>query len=280
MLTDDRRKPRVPVPAGVPALLGSIIHERTGIFFEPERLDTLLEKLEPLAEARHCGSFLDYYYLLKYEENGREDWDRVLDVLSVQETYFWREMAQVDALVKHLVPEWFQESSLPLRIWSAGSASGEEPYSIAIALIEGGWGNHPVEIYATDGSISALQKAQSAIYRENSFRALPQSLREKYFRPVPGGWNLLPDVARRVTFRKANLLEVDEINLLARSPVIFCRNVFIYFSAHAIRQTVAAFASRMPRKGCLFVGASESLLRMTADFELREIGGAFGYVRI
>ena len=280
MLADNRRKPTVSVPAGVPALLGAIVRERTGIFFEPDRLDVLLEKIEPLAEARGCGSFLDFYYLLKYEENGREDWDRVLDALSVQETYFWREMAQVDALVDHLVPAWFQRTSLPLRVWSAGSAGGEEPFTIAMALIEGGWENHPIEICASDGSLSALQKAQSAIYRENSFRALPPSLRQKYFTSVPGGWKLSPEVARRVTFKQANLLATEEINILARSTVIFCRNVFIYFSAHAIRQTVAVFASRMPRQGCLFVGAAESLLKMTADFELREIGGAFGYVRI
>jgi chemotaxis protein methyltransferase CheR len=76
------------------------------------------------------------------------------------------------------------------------------------------------------------------------------------------------------------LLATEEISGLAKAPFIFCRNVFIYFSPHAIRQTVAAFASRMPPGGRLFVGASESLLRLTADFELREIGDAFVYVRI
>ena len=268
------------VPAGVPSLLGSIIHERTGIHFEDDRLDVLIEKLQPLAEERQCSSFLDYYYLLKYEENGREDWRRVMDALAVPETYFWREVSQIRATVDHLVPQWFARTSLPLRIWSAASSSGEEPYSIVMALLEAGWGSHPIEIRASDASPHALKKAQAGQYREHSFRALPLTLKEKYFTPESGQWKLTPEVTQRVTFTPANLLAAEEISDLARSQVIFCRNVFIYFSSHGIRQTLATFASRMPRGGHLFVGASESLLKLTADFELRELGDAFVYTRI
>lgn len=268
------------VPAGIEILLRDLIHERTGIFFEADRLDVLLEKLEPLAKARDCYSYLDYYYLLRYEENGVEDWARVMDVLSVQETYFWREMGQVRTLVDVIVPEWFQKTSAPLRIWSAASATGEEPYTILIALLEAGWGDYPIEIKGSDGSSSALKKSASATYRDKSFRALPPELKEKYFIPVEKEWKIRPELGNRVTFQRANLLNTVEISALARSPVIFCRNVFIYFSQHAVRQTVAAFASRMPRGGCLFVGAAESLLKLTADFELKEIGGSFVYVRV
>src|ERR1044071_784980 len=101
MLTEVRRKPLL-APTGVPLLLSSIVHERTGILFEPDRQEVLLEKLQPLAEERGCYSFLDYFYLLKYEENGTADWERVFDAISVQETYFWREMPQIDALVRVL----------------------------------------------------------------------------------------------------------------------------------------------------------------------------------
>ena len=268
------------VPAGIQTLLRDLIHERTGIFFENARLDVLFEKIEPLALARDCYSLLDYYYLLKYEENGVEDWANVMDALSVQETYFWREMSQVNYLVNSFVPEWFAKSAAPLQIWSAASATGEEAYSILISLIEAGWGSHPIQIAGSDGSPGAVEKSRAAIYREKSFRCFPPPLKQKYFRQVGNEWKLDPTIARRVTFHRANLLATEEISSLARSPVIFCRNVFIYFSPHAIRQTVATFASRMPAGGHLFVGASESLLKLTADFELREKGDAFVYVRI
>ena len=268
------------VPAGIQTLLRDLIHERTGIFFEEVRFDVLYVKIEPLAIARGCYSLLDYYYLLKYEENGVQDWARVMDALSVQETYFWREMSQIHFLANVFVPDWFKKTSASLQIWSAASASGEEPYSIAMALLEAGFTSHPIQIVASDGSPSAIDKSRAGVYREKAFRNLPLDLKRKYFTPHGSEWKINPDVARRVTFHRANLLATEEISAFARSPAIFCRNVFIYFSPHAIRQTVATFASRMPSGGHLFVGASESLLKLTTDFELREKGDAFVYVRL
>jgi chemotaxis protein methyltransferase CheR len=278
MPIQDERK--LLAPTGIESLLRNVVHERTGIFFEDARLSALREKLEPLARERNCYSLLDYYYLLKYEENGREDWFRVMDALSVQETYFWREMGQIRMLVDTFVPAWFQIKDTPLRIWSSASASGEEPYSILLALLEAGWGSHPIQIVGSDASHDAIQKSRAAVYREKSLRNLPADLKERYFIESGKEWRLRPEISERVTFQQANLLDVEAISPLARAPVVFCRNAFIYFSPHAIRQTIATFASRMPKGGYLLVGASESLLRLTTDFELKEIGEAFVYVRL
>lgn len=268
------------VPAGIQQLLRDLIHERAGIYFEPARFDTLVEKIEPLALARECRSLLDYYYLLKYEENGMEDWARLMDALAVPETYFWREMSQIHFLANTYVPEWFKKTSAPLQIWTAASSTGEEPYTIVMALLEAGWGSSPIQVVASDGSPAAIEKSRAGVYRDKSFRAIPPNLKHKYFSPAGSEWKISREVSSRVTFHRANLLATDEISSFARSPVIFCRNVFIYFSPHAIRQTVATFASRMPSGGHLFVGASESLLKLTTDFELREKGDAFVYVRL
>src|SRR4051794_26516374 len=137
-------------PEPIPRLLRDLVHERTGIYFESDRFDTLLEKLQPRLTASGCRSYLDYYYILKYEENGPDEWRRVMDAFSVQETYFWREMDQVRALVDVVVPQWFANHTTPLRIWSAACATGEEPYTIAIALQDAGWGDRPIEIVASD----------------------------------------------------------------------------------------------------------------------------------
>ena len=238
----------------------------------------LLEKLEPLARNRGCRSFLEYYYVLKDGEQG--EWERAWGALSVQETYFWREMSQVHALTGTIVPAWFRECSRPFRIWSAACATGEEPFTLAIALKEAGFGSHPVEILGSDASVTALEKAKAGVYREKSFRTLPENLRAKYFERLQGSWRLTPEIVNRVTLKRINLLEPGEVASMARAQAIFCRNVFIYFSAHAIRQTVAMMAAKMSTGACLFVGAAESLLRMTTDFELREIAGALAYVRI
>lgn len=269
----------LPVTPGLPLLLRDLIHDRIGVYFEPDRLDTMLDKLRDRALAHNCQSYLDYYYLLKYDDQGPLEWRRVMDAFSVQETYFWRELSQIRALVDVIVPTWFKTHTGPLRILSAACASGEEPYSLAIALCEAGWASASIEIFASDASEVALAKAQAGLYRERSFRALPLELRQKYFEPAGDTLRIRRNLLPAVTFKNANLVAASEIAELARADVIFCRNVFIYFSGEGIRRTVNIFAENMPDGGHLCIGASESLLKLTADFELREIQEAFVYVR-
>jgi chemotaxis protein methyltransferase CheR len=270
--------PPLSVPEGLPALLRDLVHENTGTFFDPPRFNIMIEKLSPLARERNCRSLMDYYFILKY---GAEDseWRRVMDVLSVQETYFWREMDQIRALVNVFVPGWFGAGARRLRIWSAACATGEEPYSLVMALLEAGHGALPIEVVGTDASLSALKKAEAGVYRERSFRTLPLGLREKYFKKEGELWRLDPAIVRRVKFECRNLVVKQDIQPFATAPAILCRNVFIYFSQETIRRTVSWFAGGMPEKGYLMVGASESLLKLTTDFSLEEINGAFVYVR-
>lgn len=266
-----------PLPEPLPRLLRDLVHERTGLFFSDDRIPTMMEKLEARAVENGCASYLDYYYLLKYGDPGSSEWLRVMDVFSVQETFFWREFDQVRALVNHLVPEFFQKETRPLRIWSAACASGEEPYSIAMALMEAGWANHPIEILGSDASEAALARAAIAVFRERSFRALPANLRAKYFTPQKEGEQLRRDVVSRVTFRRLNLAWARDYEGMPQFDVIFCRNVFIYFSQQAIRRVATALAERMPFNGHLFIGASESLVKVSSAFELEEFHGSFVY---
>jgi chemotaxis protein methyltransferase CheR len=269
-----------PLPVGVFILLRDIIRERIGVSFEDDKRDLLAGKLADRLQVLGLSSFLDYYYLLKYGPGSDEEWPRLTDALSVQETYFWRELDQIRALVDVLIPEHVAAGRGPIRVWSAACATGEEPLSIAIALTEGGWFDRAnVEIWASDVSQAALEKAKMGVYRERSFRALPTALREKYFTPVDGGWAVARDLHARVRFVRANLLEPSDTIMLATAPFVFCRNVFIYFSAATVAQVVRRFAERMPKPGFLFPGVSESLLRATTAFQLEEIGNAFVYTK-
>ena len=134
-------------------------------------------------------------------------------------------------------------------------------------------------MWASDVSPAALEKAQAGVYRERSFRVLPPALREKYFTPVAGGWRAARDLHARIKFVRANLMEPADTNSLATAPFVFCRNVFIYFSAATVARIVGHLADRMPAPGFLFPGASESLLRATTAFQLEEVSGAFVYVK-
>ncbi len=127
----------------------------------------LADKLSPLVVERGLNSLLDYYYLLKYDDSAQDEWQNVMDTISVLETYFWREIDSVHALVNVILPRWAaQTGNAPFRIWSAACASGEEPLTLAMALQEANWFDRlHIEIYASDASPLAIEKAQKGVFR-------------------------------------------------------------------------------------------------------------------
>ena len=267
--------------AAVP-LLRDLVHERSGVFYEAARCDVLAERLAPLVVERGFESFLDYYYLLKYDEAAGSEWLRVMDALSVPETYFWREIDQIRAVVDHVIPSLVESlRGQPLRIWSVPCASGEEPLTIAMMLDQAGWFERaPLDIHGSDASPAALARARAARYRERSFRVLPPELRSKYFTQEGDAWRPDARLSDRITsWSVVNVMAPEEATLRGYAPVIFCRNLFIYFTESGVRAVVDRFADAMPSPGYLCIGASESLLRITTRFELEEIGGAFIYVK-
>jgi len=270
------------IPVGTERLLRDLVHDRTGLFFDDSKLDSLMDKLSPLVVRRGFHSFLDYYYLLKYDEDAVLEWRHVMNAISIGETYFWREFDQIRALSETIVPQWFSANpGKTLRIWSAACASGEEPLTIAMALYEAGWLDRGlIEICASDASSAAIEKAMGGVYRERSFRNLSPERRSKYFQAdSPTTWRIRPDLHSKIAFSVANLMNESEIQTLASSHVIFCRNVFIYFSQAAISRTVQSFAKFMPSPGYLFVATSESLLRLTTEFSLEDVDDAFVYIK-
>jgi chemotaxis protein methyltransferase CheR len=263
-------------------LLRDAVHEQLGLYYDDGRLDQLADRLAPLAVQRGFGSLLDYYYLLKYDEQAADEWARVIDALAVSETYFWREIDQIQAIVEVVLPRLVEAArGAPVQIWSVPCASGEEPLSIAMALEDRGWFDRaPIRIVGSDASPAAIAKARRARYRERSFRNLDARRRERYFRKVDDlEWEADPQLHRRITWDIVNLLHGSDVERWGRSPIVFCRNVFIYFSQISIGRTVERLADLMPTPAYLCVGASESLLRVTRRFELQEIGGAFVYTR-
>jgi chemotaxis protein methyltransferase CheR len=263
-------------------LLRDLVHERLGLFYDPGRFDALADRLAPLVVEAGFTSFLDYFYLLKYDQQAPGEWLRVMDALSVTETYFWREIDQLRAIVDVVVPALLRDRpGVPVRIWTVPCATGEEPLTIAMLLEEAGlFARGAIEIHASDASPAALEKARAGRYRERSFRSLPPNLRQKYFQRDGDAWVIAPALHARVTsWSIVNLRCEGDVAAHARVPIIFCRNVFIYFSPDAVRNVVEQFAAAMPSPGYLCVGAAESLLKLATAFELEELGGAFVYVK-
>ena len=264
----------------VTTLLMDLIHERLGLHYKPDDAEQLGDRLAPLVIGRGLASFMDYYYVLKYSPEP-DDWLKVMDALAVQETYFWREIDQLRAVVDCIVPSLARSChGRPVQIWSSACASGEEPLTLAMMLEEAGWFERAsIELIASDASPAAIARARKGQYTQRSFRNLPVSLRDKYFTEEGNHWTIVPELHQRVQYDVVNLVAEDEVARYASAPVIVCRNVFIYFSDRSISRTLAMFGQSMPAPAYLCVGVSESLLRRTTAFDLQEIGGAFVYVK-
>lgn len=262
-------------------LLRDLIVQRTGVWFDLPKRGLLADKLSELVAANGLTSFLDYYYLLRYDDTAETHWAALMNRLAVPETFFWRQSDQILALARVIAPAHFAANrDRPLRIWSAACCTGEEPLSIAMALSEAGLlDKYPIEISATDGSPAMVERAKRGVYGERSFRQLPLALRTKYFVPEGDACRPVEALRRAVRWDVVNLVRAEEVAPFAGANVIFCRNVFIYFSDDAIRDTVRTMSERMPADGFLFLGASESVTRLDVGLELTEIGNAFAYVK-
>lgn len=184
-------------------------------------------------------------------------------------------------MVNQLVPSLLETNTGgKIRIWSAACSTGEEPLTIAIMLKEAGLLTDRIEILGTDASSLAIGKAIKGLYSERSFRATPELLRQKYFKPRDNGYlQIDPDIHQFVRWAVVNLKDHTQVNAFAASHVILCRNVFIYFSQAVVQEVVNNFYKFMPEIAYLIVGVSESLLKYPVKFVMQDIGGSFIYVK-
>jgi chemotaxis protein methyltransferase CheR len=262
------------LPDDVFRLLRDQIYKRTGMWFNDNSKYLLQKRLSPRARELNFDSFQKYFYFLQYDPRAEAEFDQIYDLVTTNETYFFREPAQLSAFIEEIVPEILARKAVKkLRIWSAGCSSGEEPYSLAILLHEAGlYEKAAFEIFASDINQQVLARARKGLYRESAFRATDARLRDKYFtREADGSWHISDDVRNRVSFGRLNLYDESRVSLLGYLDVVLCRNVIIYFDDSSKRVVVNNFYSRLTDGGFLLLGHSESLISLSTQFKLRHL---------
>ncbi len=215
--------------------------------------------------------FRGYYRYLKYSPEQQKEFDELVERVTTNETYFFRESYQLEVFIKDIIPE-LNSRKAPgerVRIWSAGCSTGEEPYTLGMLLDEAGYiRRNEYEIFGNDISRKVLQTARSGVYRESSFRTTEERYLRRYF-SQDGRLFVLDDRIRNiVTFGNLNLMDDKALAVVGRVDVIFCRNVMIYFTPEARRRLLKVFYSRLRPGGFLLLGHSESLINESTDFEL------------
>jgi chemotaxis protein methyltransferase CheR len=247
--------------------LRDLIRERFGLWYDDQKRFLLLSRLSTRLAKRGFETYDAYVRFLRYDAHREDEWSDLASVLSNNETYFFRERAQLKALADKIVDELLTRSPR-LRLWSAACSSGEEPYSLAMTLLESRKVSDALlSIRATDISPRVLELADKGFYRALSFRATEPAMIQKWFQPQGDGFVVSDRVKRVVSFARLNLLESQRVAAEGPFDAIFCRNVLIYFDKPTQKRVVESFARALRPGGYLFLGHAESLFHLTDLYE-------------
>ncbi len=258
-------------------------YRKTGIHFDESKRYFVDKRLIERIEATGCRDFRQYFVNLRFEAAGGE-LQELVNSMTVNETYFFREAYQFDCMVKDMLEEIVKtrRPGSRIKIWSIPSSTGEEPYTIAIYLLER-WkriNEYDVEIMSSDIDTGVLAAAQRGIYSPRSVGQLPKPYLEKYFtKNRDGDYAISRDLVSAVEFSRVNLSEPAETRRFREVDIIFCRNLLIYFDDHSRRVAADAFYDALNPGGFVCLGHSESMSRISSLFTVRRFPDAMVYQR-
>lgn len=257
-------------------LLRDFVYKQCGLWFEDTQINLFKNRLMERLKALDITSFNKYYYYLLYDKNRDEEFSNIIDLLTTNETYFFREKSQLKAFSDEILPEIRETKrgiiSPELKVWSAGCSTGEEAYTIAMLIMETslflGW---DIDILATDISPRVLSVGRKGIYSRSSFRSSDPYFVDKYFTKEDYGHKIKDSIKKYVDFARLNLIDQNRLNLIRNMDVIFCRNVIIYFDMEIKKKVIESLYNCLRPDGYLLLGHSESLASISTKFELRHL---------
>ena len=263
-----------PLEEDVFRLIRDFVRDYCGIYFDDDSRYLLEKRLSRRIRIHHFSNFREYYRYLLYNKNRDEELAAIIDIITVNETYFFREQNQLKAFSEEILPELKKTNKdrKRLRIWSAGCSTGEEPYTLAMLILEKGlFPDWHIEIFGSDINQRVLQVARTGAYRKNSFRTTEPHFLRKYFKADEGSDRISDGVKQYVNFSHLNLLDPFKVKLVGKMDVVFCRNVLIYFDHPSRRKVIDMFYERLVDGGYLLLGHAESLINISTAFTLKHL---------
>jgi len=256
--------------------LADLIYERCGIDFF-KNLSSLENKISERLEELGLSCW-EYGGYLRIEP---KEWDKLIELITVNETYFFREENLLNEFQRVVLSQYKERTpGNPLRIWCSACSSGEEPYTLAILIEETGlFENGSVEIIASDINKKVLSKAKRGLYNKKSFsfRTMPKEILDKYFISYEEEYKIRDSIRFMVDFRCLNLLDDNIAEKIGEVDIIFCRNVLIYFDMKAINKVISSLYNVLKTGGYLFLGHAETITGMNTGFKTIYAPSAFYY---
>jgi chemotaxis protein methyltransferase CheR len=260
-------------------LIRELVNRFCGILLSDTATLKVERRLGERLGALGMKAFSDYYRHLLYHPERKQELEHAIDLLTTNETYFFRERAQLTAFRDEVLPilRDIGQARRNLTIWSAGCSTGEEVYTLAILIKESGlFPDWDIQIFGNDISRRVLHVARRAVYGESSFRNLPDEYRD-YFIETSAGRAVIPSVRSMCHFGHFNLLDEPRAAMVGQVDAILCRNVLIYFDQASRMKLIQMFFRRLRPGGFLMLGHSESLLSVSTAFELAHLRGDLAY---
>lgn len=267
--------------------LRDFIYQQCGIYIAENRKYLIENRLGNRLKELNLKTFGEYYQYLRYDANKRAELVKLFEVMTTNETSFYRNPPQLqvfqDKVLASVVAEARAKGQKRLRIWSAGCSTGEEPYTIAIILHEllkseiSLW---DIRITANDLSEAVLASARKAVYTDYALRTTPPEIISKYFIKEGTQYKLDHKVQQLVQFGSINLSDRMQLKRVERSQIVFCRNVIIYFDDEMKKQVIGSFYDNLLPGGYLLIGHSESLHNISRTFKPEHHTGAIIYRKL
>ena len=263
------------------------LSERTGIKIRDNRVDYLEYRLKERMLVNSITDYKEYYYKVKYDSEGpNSELQELINLITVHETSFFRHPEQLETLrnvvMKRIIDDKRKIYDNRLRIWSAVCSTGEEPLTLAMMIKEyfpelSKWN---VSILASDISTKALEKARTAVFKDNSFRNPLDSFKGRYFKKVGDNFEALDTIKSMVSYRNVNLNDIPSLNQYQGMDIILCRNVFIYFPDEVKHKIAEKFYELLNRGGALILGNAEVIDVKKIPFKLEFHRGGPVYLKL
>jgi chemotaxis protein methyltransferase CheR len=262
----------------------AFIYEISGIYFQDNKKYLLESRLQKRINFLGLDSYDAYLDYLKYNLKKDEELKFLFEAITINETFFFRNQPQLDALVENIIPKIIKakegSQKIRIKIWSAASSSGEEAYSIGMMLNEliiPKYPNVEFEIVGTDISYAVVETAKKGVYREYSVRNTPPYFLKKYFTMNGNLFEIAPNIKKMASFKIMNLFDTASMKTMMSFDVIFCANVLIYFDTKSKIAVVSNLYNSLNKGGYLFIGYSETLHGISKAFKLVTFPKTIGY---
>ena len=264
------------------AKLSEFIYRKSGIFLEESKHYDKINKyvLNRITELE-VSNFRKYFFHLRFEDKEGTEFQNLMNAVTVNETYFFREHDQFEVMVNDVLPQLdkIRPSNEPLRILSAPCSTGEEPYSMVLYLLEEAnlIENRDVEIIGIDIDSNVIKKAQDGKFSERSVHAIPPVQLGRYFKKTGLSYSLIDDLIGAVDFKVVNIFDRAAVRELGKFDVIFSRNMLIYFDDASKKEVAMNFYDMLKPSGYVFLGHAEYMSRIVSVFKAKKFGSTMIY---